>query len=90
MTHVFVAAPLRARLLAYAEHVGRRRRDVRMRAAEVLQQPHGALPHDDHFHVRIGCPARMSGVRREPRPRARATARPLAHGAAARRGAAAS
>jgi murein endopeptidase len=24
------------------------------------------LPHDDHFHVRIGCPARMSGCVENP------------------------
>jgi penicillin-insensitive murein endopeptidase len=58
VTHLFIAAPLRARLLAYAERIGAPA-NVRMRAAEVLQQPHGALPHDDHFHVRIGCPSNM-------------------------------
>jgi penicillin-insensitive murein endopeptidase len=65
VTHIFVAAPLRARLLAYAEHTGASPA-LRMRAAEVLQQPHGALPHDDHFHVRIGCPARMSACVENP------------------------
>jgi len=70
VTHLFVAAPLRARLLAYAE-----RMDVppglRVRAAEVMQQPRGALPHDDHFHVRIGCPAHMSGCVENPAVRLR-------------------
>jgi penicillin-insensitive murein endopeptidase len=65
VTHIFVAAPLRARLLAYAERMGSPAA-IRMRAAEVLQQPHGALPHDDHFHVRIGCPSRMSGCVENP------------------------
>jgi penicillin-insensitive murein DD-endopeptidase len=65
VTHIFVAAPLRARLLAYAEKM-EAPAAVRMRAAEVLQQPHGALPHDDHFHVRIGCPAHMSGCVENP------------------------
>jgi penicillin-insensitive murein DD-endopeptidase len=65
VTHIFVAAPLRARLLAYAERMGAPA-SIRMRAAEVLQQPHGALPHDDHFHVRIGCPAHMSGCVENP------------------------
>jgi penicillin-insensitive murein endopeptidase len=70
VTHIFVAAPLRARLLSYAEHAGAPS-SLRIRAAELMQQPHGALPHDDHFHVRIGCPARMSGCIENPmiRPR---------------------
>lgn len=68
VTHIFVAAPLRARLLAYAERMGAPAA-VRMRAAEVLQQPRGALPHDDHFHVRIGCPAHMSGCVENPAAR---------------------
>jgi penicillin-insensitive murein DD-endopeptidase len=65
VTHVFVASPLRARLLAYAERTGVAAA-VRVRAAEVMQQPRGALPHDDHFHVRIACPARMSGCVENP------------------------
>jgi penicillin-insensitive murein endopeptidase len=65
LTHVFVAAPLRARLLAYAERMGVPSA-VRVRAAELMQQPRGALPHDDHFHVRIGCPAHMSGCVENP------------------------
>ena len=69
VTHLFVAAPLRARLLAYAERMGVAS-NIRVRAAEVLQQPHGALPHDDHFHVRIGCPAHMSGCVENPSMRA--------------------
>ncbi len=50
-----------------------------MRAAELMQQPHGALPHDDHFHVRIGCPAHMSGCVENP-TRASRTRRPSPHG----------
>jgi penicillin-insensitive murein endopeptidase len=60
VTHIFVAAPLRARLLAFADRLGTPP-NVRMRAAELMVQPRGSLPHDDHFHVRIGCPARMTG-----------------------------
>jgi penicillin-insensitive murein endopeptidase len=26
-----------------------------------MVQPHGSLPHDDHFHVRIGCPPDSRG-----------------------------
>ncbi len=68
VTHLFVAAPLRARLLAYAERVGVSPA-LRMHAAEVMQQPRGALPHDDHFHVRIGCPSRMNGCVENPAAR---------------------
>ncbi len=56
VTHVFVVAHLRARLLAYGARVGAPIA-LRNRVAETLMQPHHALPHDDHFHVRIGCPA---------------------------------
>ncbi len=56
VTHIFVATPLRARLLAYAAKSGAPV-ELRDRAALVMVQPHGALPHDDHFHVRISCPA---------------------------------
>jgi penicillin-insensitive murein endopeptidase len=65
VTHLFVASPLRARLLAYAERVGASGA-VRMRAAELMQQPRGTLPHDDHFHVRIACPPHMAGCVENP------------------------
>lgn len=58
VTHLFVATPIRERLLAYATKIGASPA-VRSRVSEVLAQPHGALPHDDHFHVRIACPAGM-------------------------------
>lgn len=32
-------------------------------------QPHGSLPHDDHFHVRIGCPAGQRACVENPAPR---------------------
>ncbi|HEY8040481.1 MAG TPA: penicillin-insensitive murein endopeptidase [Polyangiaceae bacterium] len=79
VTHLFVAQPLRARLLAYAERMGVPA-SLRMRAAEVLQQPHGALPHDDHFHVRIGCPSHMSGCVENPSMRSHRPPTMLAHG----------
>src|SRR5580693_2291003 len=79
VTHLFVAAPLRARLLAYAERMGAPA-SVRMRAAELLQQPHGALPHDDHFHVRIGCPSRMSSCIENPAVRVHKSPPMIAHG----------
>jgi penicillin-insensitive murein endopeptidase len=65
VTHIFVAAPLRQRLLAYAEKSGVSA-SVRSRAAELMAQPRGSLPHDDHFHVRIGCPAGMTRCVEEP------------------------
>jgi penicillin-insensitive murein endopeptidase len=86
VTHIFVAAPLRARLLAYAERMGAPA-NVRLRAAEVLQQPRGALPHDDHFHVRIGCPAHMSGCVENPAARTHKSPGAPAIAAHGRRGA---
>lgn len=53
---IFIYAPLRARLLAYAAKVGAPR-EVRLKAARAMMQPGNALPHDDHFHIRISCPA---------------------------------
>jgi penicillin-insensitive murein endopeptidase len=70
VTYVFVAAPLRARLLAYAARVGAPLA-VRNKAAELMVQPRGSLPHDDHFHVRIACPSGMSACVELPtRPKA--------------------
>src|SRR5262249_52734313 len=53
---IFIYAPLRARLLAYASKVGAPR-ELRLKAARAMMQPVNALPHDDHFHIRISCPA---------------------------------
>ena len=55
VTHVFVAGWLRTRLLAYGARVGAPPA-LRSRIAELLMQPRHALPHDDHFHVRVACP----------------------------------
>ena len=65
VTHIFVATPIRERLLAYAAKVGAPP-SLRSRAAEVLAQPHGALPHDDHFHLRIACPSGMDKCVEQP------------------------
>ncbi|MBS2015102.1 MAG: penicillin-insensitive murein endopeptidase [Deltaproteobacteria bacterium] len=65
VTHIFVATPIRERLLAYAGKIGASPA-IRNRAAEVLAQPHGALPHDDHFHVRIACPPGMEQCIEQP------------------------
>jgi len=68
VSRIFVAAPLRARLLAYAERMGVPQ-GLRVRAAEAMLQPHGSLPHDDHFHVRISCPGGMRECIENPEPR---------------------
>jgi penicillin-insensitive murein DD-endopeptidase len=70
--HIFVAKPLRARLLAYA-----RLRGVYLpvlhRASLAMKQPSRGLPHDDHFHVRIACPRSQRGVCLADPPPARAS-----------------
>lgn len=57
---IFVYAPLRARLLAYAAKIGSPL-EIRAKAAAAMMQPINAQPHDDHFHVRISCPADQIG-----------------------------
>jgi penicillin-insensitive murein endopeptidase len=61
VSHVFIAEPIRQRLLAYARTRGVSRA-LLDRAQIVLMQPTASLPHDDHFHVRISCPATMRGT----------------------------
>jgi penicillin-insensitive murein endopeptidase len=55
LEHVFVASHLRKRLLDFARARPAFSRYVEG-AAQFLVQPSHALPHDDHFHVRIACP----------------------------------
>ena len=59
--HIFVAKPLRQRLLQYA-----RKRGVYLpvlhRAAVAMKQPTRGLVHDDHFHLRIRCPRSQRDV----------------------------
>lgn len=82
LSHIFVASHVRARLLAHAEKAGAPA-DVRVRAAQLMVEPKGVLPHDDHFHLRIVCPASMSSCvefpalarKHAPPVRARAVAR---------------
>ncbi len=59
--HIFVAAPLRTRLLVFAREHGTYL-PVLQRAAIAMKQPSHALPHDDHFHVRIACPSGQRDV----------------------------
>ena len=51
---VFVHRALRERLLRYASAVGEEP-SVIYEASERMAQPMPSGPHDDHFHVRIGC-----------------------------------
>lgn len=52
---LFVSNPVRELLLEHARRTGAPR-EVVSRVAAVLHQPGGALPHDDHIHVRLFCP----------------------------------
>jgi penicillin-insensitive murein endopeptidase len=54
VSHIFVARHIRARLLRYAD-LHAVPSELRQRAADLMTQPSQAA-HDDHFHVRIGCP----------------------------------
>ena len=60
VSRLFVATHVRARLLAFAARVGVSA-EARERAAAVMVEPRGQ-PHDDHFHVRIACPASQGGA----------------------------
>ena len=74
---IFVADPLRTRLLRAAARMGAPAR-LRERAARVMLQPRHALPHDNHFHVRIGCPRASPQCRAFARPAKVTKARALA------------
>jgi penicillin-insensitive murein DD-endopeptidase len=54
VSHIFIAEPLRQRLLAYARSRGVSRA-LLDRAAIAMMQPTNSLPHDDHMHIRISC-----------------------------------
>lgn len=64
LSHIFVSRPLRRRLLAYAESQPKFKRYV-PQAVALLKQPEDAEPHDDHFHVRVSCPADQTEICRE-------------------------
>jgi penicillin-insensitive murein endopeptidase len=59
--------PLKARLLRYAA-AHEPSTEAVLRATWVLHQPSHGEPHDDHFHLRVGCNAmeRELGCREEP------------------------
>jgi penicillin-insensitive murein endopeptidase len=52
---LFVSNPLKELMLAHAREKGVSD-EILARAEKVLHQPTGALPHNDHFHLRITCP----------------------------------
>jgi penicillin-insensitive murein endopeptidase len=56
LSHVFVSWPLRERLLKFARERPRFARYL-TEATALLKQPENGEAHDDHFHVRITCPA---------------------------------
>ena len=85
VTHVFVAQPLKDRLMAYASKM-QVREALRTRAAETLMQPKGALPHDDHFHVRISCPRSRQGEACIENPERKIARTARGHGHVASRG----
>lgn len=62
--YVFVSTALRRRLLAFAQARPAFRKYVGP-ASALLLQPKNSSAHDDHFHVRIGCPARHEGLCQE-------------------------
>jgi penicillin-insensitive murein endopeptidase len=55
---LFVSSSLRARLLAYAAKKNLPK-ELYTKAAATLMSPKDRDVHDDHFHVRIACPASM-------------------------------
>ncbi len=54
--YIFLSDPLRKKLLTWGRDHGAKP-SVCERVANVLRQPAGAAPHDDHLHVRIYCSA---------------------------------
>ena len=53
--YLFISERLRDQLLDWARAAGEDPETI-ARAARALRQPHHALPHDDHLHLRIRCP----------------------------------
>lgn len=54
LQYIFVSRGLRDSLLDHARAIGAER-DIVAAATHILLQPGGALPHNDHFHLRIYC-----------------------------------
>jgi penicillin-insensitive murein endopeptidase len=58
---IFVATWLKARLLREAARV-KAPKEIVEKATALMMQPPNAEPHDDHFHVRIGCVPSQRGT----------------------------
>jgi len=58
--YLFISEPLRKKILEQAKLLGAPPSIVE-RAANLLRQPRGAAPHDDHLHVRIHCSVTDAG-----------------------------
>ncbi len=54
LQYIFISNGLKRLLLAHAKDTGVSPEKVAA-ADEVLQQPSGSLPHNDHFHLRVFC-----------------------------------
>jgi len=54
LQYIFISNALGEMLLDHAREIGAEWK-VRSRARQMLHQPSGSLPHDDHFHLRIYC-----------------------------------
>lgn len=54
LAHIYIAEPLRRRLLVHARSIGEPEW-LLQRASQVLQEPLHAGRHDDHFHIRLFC-----------------------------------
>lgn len=61
ISHVFVAAHIRQRLLQYARSHKAHSRYVDA-ATKFLKQPSNSTLHDDHYHVRIDCPKAQKDI----------------------------
>lgn len=54
LQYIFISNPLKRKLLAEGRRQGAPG-EILARARTLLHQPGGALPHSDHFHIRIYC-----------------------------------
>lgn len=52
--YIFISDGLKALLLEHAMKIGEPEEVIAM-ASDLLRQPAEALPHDDHFHLRLAC-----------------------------------
>ena len=78
VSHVFIYAPLRRRLLLYAISTDEPASVIR-RASEIMSQPGDSLPHDDHMHVRIACSAGEQDPPRHTAGRSGGRGKPKGH-----------